>query len=295
MTIPQRKIHSIGTAKLAYGLPRKTIKRYATKAGIGLTFKKNGQDVCYAIDVGKADELFGQGGPVINGGTIERQLRLRRYHLQGLHELGVISPIGGEFIEGHTAFFRHNDVERLIRDLQQHATLVDKTPDGMVSIAKAAAQTTWSIPAIIQHLLRGKLSAALVEGEGVYLGLRVSVGELRANTPRHEETGLSVREAARMLKCTDDVVKKLAEIGAVQARNERRPNSGRWRLSFDVASLEQFQRDYISLWAMCLMLKRNGRQIVALVKQVGAKPEFDPVTVGSRIFRRSAVQELLQV
>ncbi|MFC5507074.1 TniQ family protein [Bosea massiliensis] len=291
ITMERKKLYTLSDARLAYGLSRKTIKEYARIAGIGLTVKKNGQDVCYAIDAVAADKLFGTGH-VLDAGTVERELGLNRWHLQNLCEARVISPVGGAFASGRTAFFRRNDIEKLANDLKARAKLVDQTPVGMVSVGEAAMRTGWSIGSIIEHVLGGKISATVVGDKRAYQALSVDPNQLREISTEPEGRLLNLREAARLVKIDDFALGKLATLGIVQVRDRRRSVTGRWQRTFEVSSLEAFQREYVTLSGICRKLRWHPQYALARVERSGAKPAFDLAIVRCRIYRRSELPEL---
>lgn len=246
-----------------------------------------------AVSQSEANALFGTLRSLVDSAELGNRLGLARETLVDLAGAGHLVPIEGKFAPKLLAYYRAEDVTKFEARLLAQLKLAAPS-DELVSLGQAGGLTSTTPAKLIGLILEGSIEGFISEPgtTPTNWNIRVSVGEIRS-LAGPADTGVSTREAARLLGTNDKVIGALIEEKLIEGQKIRCVQSGRWRTSISSDSLETFGKAFFTHAQIGRHLKLNPAQTSQLLERSGITVEIDPGKVFCRLYRKSALGKLL--
>lgn len=282
----RRYWHTFISAEREYGLPFRTIKKFAERAGVVDRLKTRG-----LIDAKALDELLRGDDALENHFNAASRLGAFLAHFEAFEEADLLHPVlRGE--HKHNSTYRLGDLIRLEEALSRYANPQSGEVEGMVSMRQAYVETDWSLVDVVKHVVAGNVACSSVIGMKPVESIRLDLSALRALHPFAGVETLTVTEAAAMLGVGETVISKLIATHRISGFRQRHPdrNGRRWVASRD--ELEDFRGKYIpasEIWRRGIPVSLIGREMAAH----GIVAQFPPDELRCTFYLREQVDQAL--
>lgn len=201
-----------------------------------------------------------------------------------LHEAGILKS-GPEYRHGTCDGRQVMSLEKRIRELvtSEHA-------EGLVSIWDAVRPAESNVAEVVQTVLDGKLkTVAMVDGQPVLQGLRVSAAEIRASF--FPVGTITMSQAGERLHLTSSGISMLLQAGGLKAQKLPFPRDKWWAV--DLEDTERFAEEFITLLECRNVSKRSQNWLSANAKKQGLAPAFSTAQVGQAIYPRRLARDIM--
>lgn len=291
--IPARRHwHTLVSAERQYGLPYRTIKKRAERAGIHTRLNLAFDKTRFAIGVEELHALLTSPDGTMSRAEVIEQTGAHAHDFVAFEAAGILEPVsGGSNVS--QSMFRRGDVEDLERMLLGNATEIDGEAPHWVTVYQAYLATSWSRSEVLEHIARGTVPTGSVAGQKSVASLRVDLNALRRIHPLFGREVMTMEEAAAHLEVSETVVNRLVECKWIEAHNARTAESGKLRTALCKDDVLAFQRTYIPISEV--WRRRGGRmaKINPLLQAHGLKPSFPADRLRCTFYPRAEVDRLL--
>jgi hypothetical protein len=117
------------------------------------------------------------------------------------------------------------------------------------------------------------------------------VADIRAKTHGPEHGGLTPKQAAPALGCSDNVVRAMVAAGHLKTRTVVNPMNKCPQVVVMPAEVERFRREYVSLFALAKERGEHFRAVKKEIEAAGVTSAFDVEEIGARFYLRSTVNK----
>lgn len=218
-------------------------------------------------------------------------LGVSRPMVQALIEVGLLHRLRGDgFKTGKlSCAIDRAELEELELDLERRATVVEDSPAGMVSLAKAAELSRRKLSVIVKLLFTGKLRRIyrLASQKGLG-GILVDPFELRWMFG-NIRPGMSAECAFLVLGVRRGTGEKLIGdfagaplLETISVRNF----DGKW---VTPAALDKFRRSYMTAKQLRVETSLSVSKIDQILRKHSVEPAFDRRELGARLYRRADI------
>lgn len=186
-----------------------------------------------------------------------------------------------------------NHVEALVRRLWKLAPPVDVAPSGMHDLAKSAEMSRVSLVAILPAIFRGHLTRVnRLKSKMGFHAIIVDPAEIQEKEFEFQP-GISMDMACGIIGVEIDVLRNLMSDQMCPALMSSTRVFGQHEPCIEPECLQAF----IERWATIAMLRRetglNPERICDLLSDAKVKPAFDPKRVGTEVYRRSEISDVV--
>jgi hypothetical protein len=282
-----RRLHSIRTAAKTYNMHQKRLRKLVLAECGEDHSDKADRDILF--DAAVAERISEREASLLTLKETESYLNAPRPLASALSDAGIICrhAVG----ERTTDRYLKSELDQLIFSLYANALAVAVPGPDMCSVADAAKRTNSTTVEVVQLIRDGALDRVEClrnKAPGI-LHLLVDIHEIRERTRLPDLDGFLPLDAARMLRTTPQVVKKLITMNVIKTITQKHPIKRNATTIVQASELERFQREYISLFALarerCMGLPKLKRWL----QTHGVIPAFDD-EVGATFYRRPEVK-----
>lgn len=282
-----RRLHSVHSAARAIGAHPKRLRKLLHAAGF-----INDTDLGKTDDraVFPADDRLGdflerarasmslkEAGVYINAPRVQMQLLVRG---------GLIAPFA-KMGAGELDIAK-NDLDAFLERLLADATEATEADRDMLTLPKAAKNACRSVAKVVQLLLERRLVRVRHQSGTVgYMSVLVDPTEVRSFVHLEEKGGLSVRETARRMRWSTNVVLALADLGILPSTTAPNPITRMPQRLISPMGLEEFNRVYIHLHALSRQRRVYHLAVRDELDMAGIRPAFDPIQVPATFYARA--------
>ena len=291
-SIVARKVHTQGTAALAYGVQERTLRKLCVAGGIGRFARPGDTRSRLFIDARQLDRFLGGTKGVSMLRALAIKLTMPEQHLHALVRHGQLQPIvpKADMPPRHKLFFRVADVEEFFDRLW---TAVRPTSDqpatGLIALADAWRKTDWTLGQIISGIADGTVKAWGDADARRYETIRVDPDLLRFISHDQHGAFVSFDDAAQTIGCRYDAIEELCQRRLLIGGRRSNPQTGRLWLAVQAESLSRFDLEYVSLFHLSRLLSTTISKTRLWTADNGIEPAFAVAAAGGQFFRRSQI------
>jgi len=285
-----RKVHSVRTASLEYGLHPKRTRKVLARLGLTEDGSPNVVNKKVTVDANAAAGVLAELVDTIPLEQVREYLNVPRPHDRGLFERGFLTPMirgGGQDVD-HA--FRKRDLDELLARLSQRADPSNTPEAGFVTLIRAAKQCCRSVMDVVGLVQDNKLERVGIDvAERGFKSILVDAAEVRSLLVDEERDGFSLKEVEQRLQMRTKAVKALvaeATLGHVVVKN---PITGWPQPIVRPADLEAFQKEYVSLNGLAREHGEHFRRVKIALSSAGIEPVGDPEHLGITLYRRATL------
>ena len=210
-----------------------------------------------------------------------------RVHIRLLAEHGFIRPCVPAKAFTAEDFYAPADLDAFLDHLMGGAVAIRTPKPGQATIPAAAKRACCSAADIVRLILDRRLEwTGRLAGERGYLAVMVAVDEIKTKTRGQDHGGLTLRQAAPLLGCSDNVVRALIDAGHLRTRTVVNPMNKCPQIVVMPAEVERFRSEYVSLFALAKERGEHFRAVKKEVEAAGVVPAFDPEEIEATFYRR---------
>lgn len=285
--VPIRRIHSVTTASLEYGIALERMWSTLIQGGWVKPSRENNPS--WELFDAIASEPFLEN--VKSSMTWEQVMRFinaPKAHREILLKAGFIEPwmrARAKGLKNH-AFLRR-DVEDFLAKLMSQADERLGAEPGFHTIAAAQKRVMCGVEAIVRLILEGRLRRIGKRvGLSGYGSLLVDVSEVERILKRPVLPGIPVKDVAAALSCPAKAVRALIANGHLTYTVYRSPKNNLLRKAITQTEVRRFDAEYISLVAISKSRNVHPLRMLWALDKAGLSPEFpEPMN----FYRRSEV------
>lgn len=286
--VAKRRVHSVHSAALEYGIHPRTMHKLAENAGI--IIHGSGHTPERKLMNAKAvRQMMKTVGVAMDWEDAMARLGVTRTMWSALSK-GYIAALPETSQQGMQALYDPGVVDTFIEKATSKATMSMETTDGFLPIEKIVKKTNCKFVEVIDLLLEGRLMRVAVDNLGVGLGrLRFDLEEIADLMRLPDHGGLSLREVSKRLTANDRVVRRLVDLGHLASEIAINPVKRCEQQIVQEEALADFVREFISLYVLAKERRENIGAVKRLLAYLGIDPAFPPDDVGATFYRRRDV------
>lgn len=284
--LPARRIHSVRSAALHYGIHQKTLKNVLSGIGVIPPRSSKVPDNQCLFDATEYAPLLGKLALSMTRKQVLEYTRMPRMHFDAAVRHGLVSPIatGQEF----EMTFARDDIDRFVSALLAHATPVEALLENQTGIKTAALRACCAVVEIMKMLISGELKfvGSLGKASG-YTSLIVDSEEVRSRVRGAELNGLSLGPAADEIGISAEAWRRIIDVEGLPSKTEINPVN---RCPVQVVSfdtLENFKAKYRSLRHLAKEAKTVPHRKQRLLAESGVMPIARFSLLGATLYDRS--------
>ncbi|MEY9465522.1 lambda repressor-like predicted transcriptional regulator [Bradyrhizobium ottawaense] len=285
--IERRRVHTLHTLAKETSVHPKTLRKHLRAAGLITEAQMAMSDNNIRIEADRAIEIARQLEGTLSLAEAMVHINAPRAQMDVLVKAGLIQP--QQRMTGFGAQNRYAiaDLDAFIARLARKARKPER-PNKVCAIPTAAKRCCCSATEIVRLILDGKLRTYAGSIRG-FMGVMVDPLVVGKALHRPEASGMTLRKAARELATSDDALEALIAGKHLACFVGTNPVNRCPQRLVAANEVKRFKAKYVSLWALS---KERGVYMATLktrLDRAGVKPEFDPVMIGARFYRRDNV------
>lgn len=291
--VEERRIHSLHSAHLDYGVHPKTLWKLLQAHDILVGDYGRDSAGTVIFEVATVKPLLERINGSVTKGAILETLDIPLKSLNAMRERGIIRAIKVDPVFGK-AWPRYvkADLKRVVADIEA-MPLIRKVDDGFRSLETVHFWGKVSVAAVIEKIRQGRVRAVRTAGLPTIPRVFVHHGDTIAATQLMEHGGISVSQAAKMLHTHVPSINRLLALGYLKGEERLHHVTRRVWTYLEKADIEAFDAKYVSLYEVS---KEEGAKIDLLMGALdaaGMEPLFVPGEKEARFYDRAAISEFL--
>lgn len=282
-----RRLHSVHSAARAIGAHPKRLRKLLHAAGFisDTDLGKTDDRAVFPADEGLGDFLerargsmsLKEAGVYINAPRVQMKLLVRD---------GLIEPFA-KTGAGELSIAK-SDLDAFLKRLLGDATEATEADGDLLTLPKAAKNACRPVAKVVKLLLERRLVRVRHQpGTVGYMSALVDPSEVRSFVHLEEKGGLSVRETARRMRWSTNVVLALADLGVLPSTTAPNPITRTPQRLISPVGLEEFKRRYIHLHALARERRSYHLAVRDELEATGIRPAFDPMQVPATFYARA--------
>jgi len=293
--VGRRKLHSIYSASVEYGLHAGTVRKVLAARGLLSAGHEDQTPNLVHFDAEAADAVLATARDGVSLIEAREYLNADRVQTNLLHKHGFIKPAiaavsktaGGR--RGHV--FRTEDLDDFLARLARGAVEVDAAPDGAVGIPRAAKLANCGAHEIVTLILDGRLAwvGRLRDVRG-YSGVLVLAAEVKRLVRGTAFDGMSLIEVEREMRTSYYVVKALIR-EHLPVKTVINPETRHAAQIVDRADFDRFNARYVSLAALADWRGVHMRKLFVRLREAGIHPALPEDEFHARFYLRKVAEE----
>ena len=295
--ISQRRVHSVNSLVAATGINRFRLYRVMRKTGI---IPETADTVAFnqwVFPAHEGERLITRIQNSIPLNQVKHALGCSTTQAEQLAQHGLITsvvPISEGRVGLTRGHFNRNDLSALLTEVLLHTVVTEVEEEGYIDLT-AAARPLSSTAEILRWHLDGKLTATrLLSGTPRLDHLRFNKVAVRALVTERRSPDLRrLTSVAIILGIRLDAVKRLIApqnggpwLAKASAHLCAELDGGAY---VSLAEIERFLAEYATLAVIARQVGIHACAVKRLLRQRNIQPRFDPVWLGSHIYRQSDV------
>ncbi|MBB3453476.1 hypothetical protein FHT86_001732 [Rhizobium sp. BK313] len=289
--IEERRLHSVRSAAIEYGILPKTMRKLVQSAGIVLPGSAlPGSILSYERQLVRSDavsRLMKKVGTALDWEEAKARLGVTRTMWDTLADGYVrLLPELRRNVKMH-ALYGTEEIDAFIETAFSKATLSSEAAEDLLPIEKIVRKTNCKFKEVLDLLLDGRLARAAVGLRGVGLGrLRFDLEEIAELIRLPDHGGLSLREVSKRLTTNERVVRRLADYGYLETETAINPvkRCNQQIVLEDV--LDRFMAEFVALYVFARERRWNIGVTKRKLAYMGIEPAFPSEEIGATFYRR---------
>lgn len=282
--VARRRIHSVRSASLEYGVHPKRLRKVLRDAGLLHDDHESRSDERVTFPVEEAERLlreYADGMSLVQAATY---LNAPRPHERLLFEAGFIRPI----VVGGTADLKAHTLSRSELDAFLARLTANAGPDfdGSMDIPSAARLADCRAMEVVTLILENCLRVGTDTKTKGYLSVKVDVEEVRKLVRLPEHGGMSLRKVAKILACGTEVVSALTSQSLLETSIVRNPVKRCRQPVVTPEVLSAFCENYVSLMTLAKERGIHFRRLLSSLERYGIQPAQGFEDVPATFYRR---------
>ncbi len=285
-----RRIHSLHSASIEYGLHPRRIRKILRERGIIEASDAHKTDERILFSVETAEEHLAPLTDTLSLVKATKYLNASRQHAQLLFNSGVIPAIvkGGKGVLNKHAI-RRADLNTFLSSLMASAR--PDVTEG-INIPSAARRANCSAMEIVSLLLDHRLAKVGIDHSARgFLSVLVDVDEVKSLVRGQDHGGLSLRDVERKMQWSTKVLSALIDQGLLGSTVALNPVNRCPQRIVTSADLDAFDRSFVSITTLSKELQIQNRKLKALLTAAGIYPDPTFEHVPATFYRRDEIQE----
>lgn len=289
--VTTRRVHSLHSASLEFGLHPKRTRKLLRHAGIIGPETDGMSNERVTFDAEAGDRFLSDVASSMSLVRLGQYLGAPRPHERLLFEAGYLKP----WIVGGTADLKDHAFKKSDADAFLTALLADADPAldedcGLYAIPSAAKRACAKAEQIVGLLLDRKLRrVGRNQAAHGYLSVLVDPEEVKALVAGPDHGGINLRQVEKDLRTTTRVVAALIEHGILPAEKVPNPVNKRVQTIVRPEEIERFRSEYVSLQGLAEEREEHFRRTKKCLVRMGVRPAFPPEVIGVSLYRRCEV------
>jgi hypothetical protein len=292
-TIERRHVHSVHTLAKEHGFAPKTLRKHLKAAGLVSEAQERMSDNNVRIDAEAAIALARKLADTLSLPDAGRHINATKEQMYVLIKAGVVSPYHNMFDTGAQKRYAKADLDDLMARLYQRARSSTGHEAGLYSIPTVAKQIRYSAAEIVRLVLDGKLRTVKSSTQTGYIGVLVDANATLRSTRGLNSDVLPLRKAARLVRLSVVVLQALIALGHITvirtAAINRRP-----QIMVAIKEINNFKAKFVSLKTLSEERRISPVKVKQRLESAGIEPVFDPIAIGTKIYRRSEATSVLR-
>ena len=275
--VGRRRLHSIYSASIEYGLHAGTVRKVLAARGLLPVGHEGKTPNLVLFDAGAADAVLATARDGVSLIEARDYLNADRVQTNLLHKHGFIKPAikavhkTAGALNGHV--FRKQDLDDFLARLTRDAVEVDAAPEGAVRIAKAAKLANCGSHEIVTLILGARLAwVGRLRGVRGYSGVLVFAAEVKRLVRGTPFDGMAMLIVQQEMKTSYGVVRALIDSGHMPVKQVLNPATRHSVKLVDRADFERFNARYVSLAALAEWRGVHMRKLFVGLRSVGVHP-----------------------
>lgn len=286
--ISARRVHSIHSASVEFGLHPKRMRRLLHRAN----YTESG--ICGPVnhkvtfDAGDAGSFLGDLKDSMSLAKAREYLGVPRPHERGLLERSYIKPmITGGKRKGSHAFLKA-DLDAFLEQLTRNVDPELTGGENMVPFTLAAKKSCCSVMDVVALVLDGKLGRVGRDpAKSGFAAVLVDAQEVRPLVTGPDYEGHSLKEIETLLPAKTSAVKALIENGFLKTETVRNPVTKWMQPIVRHDELARFKSEYVTLFDLSREKGLHFRKVKQSLVEANVVPIADPEQIGLSLYRRS--------
>lgn len=288
--VTTRRVHSLHSASLEFGLHPKRTRKLLRDAGIigQETDGLSNERVTFDAEVG--GRFLSDVASSMSLVRLGQYLGTPRPHERLLFEAGYLKPwiVGGtDDLKDHA--FRKSNADAFLTALLADADPKLEEAPGLYDIPSAAKRACVKAEQIVGFLLNRKLRRVGRSGDAHgYLSVLVDPEEVKRLVAGPDHGGITMKQLEKELRTSTRVVVALIEHGVLAVEMVPNPVNKRIQTIVRPEALERFRSEYVSLQGLAEERGEHFRRTKEYLVRLGISPAFPPEAMGASWYRRSS-------
>lgn len=305
----QRRLHSIRSASIEYGIMEDRIYQLLMDAGLTEPSKETSGRIYF--DAQKGHDVIMAALETLTSAQLAEALDVSIDRARAILDAGLIPRV--EEAANNSRVYsrvRRADFEAFKSTIATQATLLDEAGH-RVLLAEAARKTNCSYEKILTLILEGKLSSSRRISNGLLSGLVIDPNELaqqihqrrRSRAERQKlafydaiDTGtplVNARQVERRLQTASGTARELIRLGFLETVFALNPKTQRSQHYVTIASVDAFAAANISLNDIAGLKNVSTSALRKHLDAEDIEPTFEPVGSTSRFYPRDRIAHLI--
>lgn len=272
--LPERRLHSVYSASLEYGIDQGSMRKILFARGIARPEQKDLTNDQVTFDAAQNVQFLKDLRDCVPLKLAAHHLGITTMLMQDLMNEGLLLPmLGGNAEESAHHFFRRTDLDGFVAKLLKRADPALADDPRLLGIKAAAQRFFQARHVVLRLVLDGKLSrVGLRSGTYGMESILVDPVEIAGQLPIPSAPGLTANEAQDASGIYRTVLGALAREGLLRTHLGKQRQSGTRQTYFDPVDLECFQKDWVALSKIADGLDLSPRMAIARLRAAGLEP-----------------------
>lgn len=285
-----RKVHSVRTASLEYGLHPKRTRKVLARLGLTGDGSPNVVNKKVTVEANAAAAVLAELVDTMPLEQIREYLNVPRPHDRGLFERGFLTPMirgGGQDVD-HA--FRKRDLDDLLARLLQRADPSNSLDAGFVPLVKAAKRCCRSVMDVVGLVLDNKLERVGIDlAERGFKSILVDTAEVRSLLVDEQRDEFSLKEVEKLLRMRTEAVKALVEHGILGHVVVKNPVTGWMQPLVRSEEIDRFRAEFVTLHELSRERGDHFLRVKKALSSAGVAPVGDPKQLNVTLYQRADI------
>ncbi|WAJ29428.1 TniQ family protein [Antarcticirhabdus aurantiaca] len=292
--VPTRRLHSIRSAAMEYGINQVTLRRILFTTGVASPAQSDLTDDQVTFDADANKDFLRDLTSSLTLEEAAARVDASPGQLLALVDAGLVPTWIGSHVEGSNRHrFRPSDLDGFLGALRVRidaSSPADRPLAGIETAARRACRPPACVAALV---LSGGLTRLGNSGQRVgYRSVLVDPGEVRTALVPEEEGDLSLAAVRNATGIARHVLAALVRSGILVGRSARHPVNGTTRFLVPPADLERFRATYVPLASLAAGCEVTPQLLKRRLDASGVEPALDPAVAKAVIYRRVDIPDL---
>jgi len=297
--VDKRRVHSLHSAAVEYGLHPKTVAKLLEKHKVfsGEIVRSSYNSVVFQVSA--AQHLFDQIQQSVTTTVARETLGITIAMLKLFRDAGILAVIEVDSVFGETRpRYVREDFDRVLMDIQsiEYARRIDGAYRSFLDVYKwGRIRPTEVFKLIREGKVRSLRKPSTTSFEGVYIHYWVVMNA----RPEQAHNGVSIKNATKFLGTGELTVKRLIAEGFLAAEMRTSGFGGAPALYIEGPKLQAFRERYAGLTALAKEYGVAVSKLSKMMRKEFISPLYESATSANgrreaRIFDRAAVAEVMR-